>query len=402
MEHVLATTPFGRRPLSLAMRQAQQTAKNCPPDAAAHKWRVWRSLAEAKDRLGLSDRPLAVLNALLSFHQETALTASSDLVVFPSNRELSIRAHGMPASTLRRHLATLVETGLVIRRDSPNGKRYARKGQGGQIEQAFGFDLSPLVARAAEFERVAEEVKADRRGCKLLREQISILRRDTEKSIEAGVEEGLDGPWPDLVARLAGISRSVPRSMEKAPLEASVADLRALMEEVAKRLEEGAKLQNMSANESQTERHIQNSNADHFNESEPDFQESRAAAPASPEPPRRRTRSFPLPMVLNACPDIIDWAKQGISSWRDLMATAGNVRSALGISPSAWEDACAVLGEEDAAVVIAAILQRADAIKSAGGYLRSLTEKARAGQFSLGPVLMALLRSRSQERGRVA
>ena len=76
------------------------------------------------------------------------------------------------------------------------------------------------------------------------------------------------------------------------------------------------------------------------------------------------------------------------------MATAGLVRSALGISPSAWEDARAVLGEEDAAVVVAAILQRGEAIRSPGGYLRSLTEKARGGAFSLGPVLMALLRAK--------
>jgi replication initiation protein RepC len=74
----------------------------------------------------------------------------------------------------------------------------------------------------------------------------------------------------------------------------------------------------------------------------------------------------------------------------------------LGVSPSAWEDACEVLGAEDASVVIAAILQRGEAIKSAGGYLRNLTEKARAGQFSLGPVLMARLRNRLRERDRVA
>jgi len=35
MEHI-ATTPFGRRPLSLAMVAAQQAAKACPEDAAAH------------------------------------------------------------------------------------------------------------------------------------------------------------------------------------------------------------------------------------------------------------------------------------------------------------------------------------------------------------------------------
>ncbi len=54
-----------------------------------------------------------------------------------------------------------------------------------------------------------------------------------------------------------------------------------------------------------------------------------------------------------------------------------------------------VLGEQDASVVVAAILQRGDEIKSAGGYLRALTTKAREGAFSLGPVLMALLRSRA-------
>ncbi|WP_244604546.1 MULTISPECIES: helix-turn-helix domain-containing protein [Mesorhizobium] len=32
----------------------------------------------------------------------------------------------MPQTTLRRHLAVLVECGLIIRRDTPNGKRHAR------------------------------------------------------------------------------------------------------------------------------------------------------------------------------------------------------------------------------------------------------------------------------------
>lgn len=94
-------------------------------------------------------------------------------------------------------------------------------------------------------------------------------------------------------------------------------------------------------------------------------------------------------MVLKACPDIVDYAKGGISNWRDLLATAAVVRSMLGISPSAWEEAQAVMGETQAAVVVACILQRGDAIRSAGGYLRGLTEKARAGEFSLGPILMS-------------
>jgi replication initiation protein RepC len=51
-----------------------------------------------------------------------------------------------------------------------------------------------------------------------------------------------------------------------------------------------------------------------------------------------------------------------------------------------------VMGNEKACIIAAAILQRAEMIRSPGAYLRNLTERARAGQFSLGPVLMALLR----------
>lgn len=75
------------------------------------------------------------------------------------------------------------------------------------------------------------------------------------------------------------------------------------------------------------------------------------------------------------------------------MITAAQVRGYLGVSPSAYEDACHVMGQEIAAVVIACILERAKHINSAGGYLRVLTEKARAGEFSVGPMLMAALKA---------
>ena len=83
----------------------------------------------------------------------------------------------------------------MIRRDSPNGKRYARKGQGGAIETAFGFDLTPLVARAAEFERLAEEAQAERRALALVRERITLYRRDIAKMIAAGIEEEVPADW---------------------------------------------------------------------------------------------------------------------------------------------------------------------------------------------------------------
>ena len=394
MDPHLSTTPFGRRPLSLAMVASQVAAKARPPNTTVHKWQIFRAICEGKAAIGISDRSLAVLNALLTFHPETALTSDDDLIVFPSNDQLALRAHGMPPTTLRRHLAALVDCGLVIRRDSPNGKRYARKGQGGAIETAFGFDLTPLVARAAEFERLAEGVQAERRALALVRERITLYRRDIAKMIAVGLEEDVPADWRGYHAAYLGLVSRIPRTATRLELEPLAEELGCLVDEIRKVLEEHVKTQNLDANESQSGCHIQNSNPDPL-ESEPGFPGSQGATvEAHPEKSRTPQRSFPLGMVLEACPDIVDYARHGISSWRDFMATAGLVRSALGISPSAWEDARAVLGEEDAAVVVAAILQRGEAIKSPGGYLRSLTEKAREGAFSLGPVLMALLRSK--------
>ena len=163
MQSHSSTTPFGRRSLTLAHVATQATAKARPPDKAVHKWQVFRAICTAKARIGVSERALAVLDALLSFHPETTLSGEG-LIVFPSNQQLALRAHGMAPATLRRHLAALVDCGLVIRRDSPNGKRFARKGRGGTIEMAFGFELSPLVARAEEFEAWAEDVRGGGAG----------------------------------------------------------------------------------------------------------------------------------------------------------------------------------------------------------------------------------------------
>ncbi|HRE22172.1 MAG TPA: plasmid replication protein RepC, partial [Rhabdaerophilum sp.] len=163
----LVTTPFGRRTLSLGLIATQQQARAVEPEKTVHKWKVFQAITEAKDKLGLPDRAIAVLHALLSFHQETALTAGYPLIVFPSNEKLCSRAHGIAPATLRRHLAALVEAGIVIRRDSPNGKRYARRGMDGEVSLAFGFELTPLVARAEEFEALAAEVQAERRALRL-------------------------------------------------------------------------------------------------------------------------------------------------------------------------------------------------------------------------------------------
>lgn len=408
MEPRLSTTPFGRRPLTLALVASQAGAKTRPPEKAVHKWETFRAICTAKEKLGISERALAVLDALLTFHPETVLTGEG-LIVFPSNQQLCLRAHGMAPATLRRHLGALVDVGFIIRRDSPNGKRYARKDRAGGIELAFGFDLAPLVTRAEEFERLADEVRAEERALKLVRERVTICRRDICKMIATGMEEGVStrrngaGPadWTELHELYRGVVGRIPRSATREVLEPIATELSLLADEILNLLEDHVKSQKLSTNESQTERHIQNSNPDSLIDLEPRSPESSGArTESSPEPLRMPDRTFPLGMVLDACPDIIDYSKGGVANWRDFQAAAALVRPMLGISPSAWLHAQSVMGELDAAIVIASILQKGETVSSAGGYLRALTQRAENGEFSIGPMLMALIGTRKRDKQR--
>ena len=401
------TTPFGRRSLTLAHVAAQMAASARQPDKVVHKWRIFRAICTARPALCVSERSLAVLNALLSFHPETTLAAEDDLIVFPSNEQLCLRTHGMPPSTLRRQLAALVDAGLIVRRDSPNGKRYARKGRGGEITLAFGFDLSPLAARAEEFERMAEEIEAEARAVRLAKERITLCRRDIAKMIATGVEEDVptrragQGPasWQEIHAAFRGLVEGISRNASLDELEVAAEALSSLANDVLNLLENHLKVTIISANESHNERHKQNSNPNSPIELEPSLREGRAErAEPNPRTSAATERTYPLGMVLSACPDIVDYAKGGIANWRDFLATAAVVRPMLGISPSAWEEARTVMGEAEAAVVVACLLQRSSTIQSAGGYLRELTRKAGEGEFSLGPILMAQINAKNRER----
>jgi replication initiation protein RepC len=394
MQTHIATTPFGRRPMSLAMLAVQKEAAEIPEGKTVDKWKVYRDLCEAKSLVGVGDRALAILAALFSFYPDDHLSEDNGLVVFPSNRQLALRAHGMSEVTLRRHLAALVSCGLIIRRDSPNGKRYARKGREGGLEEAFGFSLAPLLMRAEEFADAAESVRADSRALKLMRERITLYRRDIAKLIETGLDEGASGDWNGLWLQFREIVNALPRRATIADLEPFAADLARIRHDIDKLLESHINVHDMNGKACRNERHYSNSNTNDPSESEPAYEKNRGEIPSEPDM-AAMPATYPLGLVLRACPDIVDYAVDGIGSWREFMAVAAQVRGYLGISPSAYADALEALGQESTAIVIACILQRAQDINSAGGYLRALTEKARAGEFSVGPMLMATLKTNS-------
>ncbi|WP_064712964.1 plasmid replication protein RepC [Rhizobium bangladeshense] len=434
METGSITTPFGRRSMTLGMLANQVMAAEIKPDQSVDKWKLFRALCEAKPLLGITDRALAVLNALLSFYPKNELNQENGLIVFPSNIQLSLRTHGMAEQTVRRHLAALVEAGLLLRKDSPNGKRYVRRDRAGEVNEAFGFSLAPLLARAEEIEQMAAEVMAERLHVQRLRERITLCRRDVAKLIEAAVEEDVPGDWQGLYLEFRALIEGLPRSPTTAQLEGLLDELKVLRAGILNQLEIRLKSTKQRGNARYNERHIQNSNPDSTSELEPSFDTKQGAMPEQDNQQEAVTleegrgeaahpsmqkgqkgrrpgdgghggglKSFPLGLVLQACPEILAYGPNGvIRNWRDMMTAAVTVRSMLGVSPSAYEEAAAAMGPENAATVMACILERGGHINSAGGYLRDLTRRSEKGEFAIGPMLMALLRANAPAGARKA
>ncbi|MGR3366276.1 MAG: plasmid replication protein RepC [Sagittula sp.] len=401
-------TPF-RRTIDAAILKHQAATQEDLPPAGANKWEVLRELAAARVAFGLSDRDLTVLQALVSFHQATILGGNdSELIVHPSNKAICERLNGMPCSTMRRHLSNLVQTGFVVRRDSPNGKRYARRY--GDEKVAFGFDLSPLVRRFQEVCEAAETVRAAEERYKRLRATVSLMRRDLAGLAEYGrslrPDQGVWDQFSDLAALMA---RDLRRKLEMEDLRRIEDSLGSALDH-ARNLLDGCETENMSTNDAVSEQHYQNSNKDSY-DLEPRLEKARgggvardipevADSPLCSEDEANPTAitddqlmpNIPLGLVLASCQEFKAYSEQPVRHWHDLVRVADVVRPMMGISPSAWDEAKRYMGPEEASVVIVAMLERFADIRSPGGYLRTLSSKAAIGEFSCGPMIMALMR----------
>ncbi|CDN94857.1 plasmid replication protein RepC [Agrobacterium tumefaciens] len=418
MDSTCVTTPFGRRAMSFGVLATQFAAQKTKKIEAVDKWKLYRSVCEARPLLGVTDRSLAVLNALLSFYPKNELSSEAGLVVFPSNTQLSLRAHGMAEQTLRRHLSALVEAGLIIRKDSPNGKRYARKHRGGEISEAYGFSLAPLLARKMEIEELADRILRERLDLQRLRENISLCRRDIQKLCEMIAASGDVETFETFQLRYNAIARSLGRNSKPAELKEIAGFLASLRAEVTNYLENIEKSEKSGGNDCQNERLIKNSESESISKPQ-DFREPDAIAPAGtvaiqpsyaappsvkplpqqPKPVLHKQFFVPdIVLVLKACPDISLYAPGGaITGWRDLEVATSVIKTMFNISQSAYQDAMATFGRQGTAAILACLLQKADQISSLGGYLRNLTRKAHEGGFDLQAMLQAQLRGRKGE-----
>lgn len=291
------------------------------------------------------------------------------MLVWPSNEFLEERT-GISERTIRFALARLIEAGVIAAHDSPNGKRYCRRNAAGQIIEAYGFDLSLILNRVSEFTDVVAAMNERERERLAAHDAVTIARRSAQETLRAIAEQFPDIDTSDLMKRAVELVRLTPRRSTKG----STGDVLPAWEQLRRE----AEARYYTACGGNISRHKDNNKYAPENPCNNGSEDVEEATPAAN-----------LKDLVAACPDAIEFTGE-IRSEVELVATAGRFRGALGVSPSAWEEARKEIGPLPAAATLLMVLQMqasppagSEQIRNFGGYFRAMVRLIKNGNVSL-------------------
>ena len=182
--------------------------------------------------IGLKAPDLLLLDTLSAITQKQDWGQGRRPIVWASNAFLEEQT-GFSLAALRRHVRRLCEAGIIAMKDSPNGKRWGKRDDDGNIVEAYGFDLSPLAARAEEFEALHLHNVEERQFCASLRNIITVSRRIIRARIETALDSGLRGPWRNLRQEFTHVLERLPKRSDGTDKLLSAVDwFKALREKV--------------------------------------------------------------------------------------------------------------------------------------------------------------------------
>jgi replication initiation protein RepC len=428
--HAGAPTGFRRlTPSLLAVDRAAGTFEGLPADVKLGQ--LLAALKAAAPSLGLGLRLVHAVDWLFRFTQPQDWGRGGRPIVWPS-ASLQQDAFGLSPTRVKALNRALIEAGLVTMRDSPNGKRYGRRDREGRITEAYGFDLSPLAARYAEFVQVAEAARAERAEFGRLRRRATIARKGIVQLLETAAEYGLDGSeWSNLGRDTRNLAQSLKRIERLEEMALGVESLERRQQEAREKLEMRlAELVPASA-EAVDPDPKGTENGPHYYTYKPNLHpeqdtvmasekcKSDAARPVSrnhapdqpqwlsgenrehragqgPEP-RARTDSGTVMQISSKeltflAPRLRGYLRSGEPNWPEIVDASDYLRSELGVSKSLWGEACLAMGREKAAIALAIVSAKpAEHFRSTpGGYFHGMVAKAKSGELNLARTIWGL------------
>ncbi len=427
--------PTGFRRLTPSLLQADRVAERfdgLPKGVAVHG-QLLAAFKVAAPRLGLSVRVVHALDWLFRFTRPQDWEEGGRPVVWPS-ASMQQEALGLSESRVKSINRGLIEAGLITMKDSPNGKRYGVRDRQGRIVEAYGFDLSPIATRHAEFLRLAAEAKAERELIGRLRRRATIARKAIAQILETVGEYGWDGEeWSRLRHDTQDLVRSLRLVERPEELSIGIGSLERRQTEARLRLEQLLDMVNPDPKGPENRPHIIATNQALYpyqdtvmasercksasgpvlpdqapSVGQPGQEEARSELGSDDKPAAgqgEQQRTDPPPRtdtgtvmrlstdeLMQLAPRLRTYLKSPRPAWPEIVDAADWLRGELGVSKSLWGEACVAMGREEAAIAIAIVSAKpAEHFRSTpGGYFHGMVAKAKTGQLNLARTIWGL------------
>ena len=379
--------PTGFRRLTPSLLRADRTAEGFIglPEGVTVPGQLLAAFKAAAPRLGLSPRLVHAVDWLFRFTQPQDWGRGGRPIVWPS-ASMQQEALGLSPTRVKAINRALIEAGLITMKDSPNGKRYGVRDRAGRITEAYGFDLSPIAARHAEFVGLAEAARAERAEMGRLRRRATIARNGITQILETAAEYGIQGEdWVSLARDARNLAMALRRVERPEEMVVGVESLERRQRAARERLEILLSVVTAGPSEAvdsdpkgpENRPHQYTYKPNLYPEPDtvmaPEACESLAgsAVPAQATPERLASPQETKP----AMPARIDGTVLRLSTdelvrlaprlrgslatpspaWPDVVDAADWLRGELGVSKPLWGEACLAMGREEAAIAVAIV-----------------------------------------------
>ncbi|MDW9782831.1 replication protein C [Sinorhizobium meliloti] len=364
-----------------------------------------------------------LLVALINTAPAESFDKSGRPIVFKSNQQLAFEI-GRSIGRVSRMLSRLFDAGLITMQDSGNYKRYPIRNGDGEITDGCGIDLRILIVRYAELDELVRQVRAEKKAADAALRRYRGALRNARYALSAAAE--LSAQVFDRIGsrieRVSDVVEAVGKG-SSGMLRRATAILEWLVErlmQLPRRSAEVSETNNMTCPHVENGMHIQITTPHPFDDSSEERRSAYAeqshslkagsaskwAFEESLRPGRseiNQRRRLPEAMValqdvLRAVPALKTFGLAP-SSWAELARAIPLMCRFAGISEDARARAVEQMGEKQAAVAVAVTLEKYDRqeVSSPGGYLRAMTDRARAGELHLARSVFGLAARNSME-----
>ena len=372
-----AGSPTGFRRLTPGLLKVDRTAESFAglPDGVTMHGQLLAAFKAAAPRLGLSPRLVHAIDWLFRFTVAQDWGRGGRPIVWPS-ASVQQEALGLSESRVKMLNRAMIEAGLITMKDSPNGKRYGKRDARGNIVEAYGFDLSPIAARHAEFLRLAAEAKAERIEMGRLRRRATIARNGITQILETAAEYGFAGEeWPTLRRETRNLSQALRKVERPEEMTPGVESLERRQRSACERLELLLSKLESEAQESVIPSPLGPENGPHQYTYKSDLNPKQdtviarkqggsecntaiepPASSMSREPPETgRLLKLAPDELVRLAPKLKSYLRNPDPAWSDVVEAAAFLRADLDVSKSLWGEACLAMGREKAAIAIAIV-----------------------------------------------